>query len=96
MKGPEWHGWDAVFEPADINFVIVRGESIEDIYIRDKRVGWIESRPHYCDRGRWKFGCELPGLDAHDAFPRYYMDVTRAKIEIISWLNWRLWRKVVS
>jgi len=96
MRGPAWYGWEAVAEPAEIIFVSTMNEYYQDILINSKRVGWLERRPPYCDRGHWKFGCELPYIDGHDSFPRYYMDNTRAKSEIISWLNWRLWKRQVS
>lgn len=67
-----------------------------DITINGLRAGYIEPRPDHCDRGRWKFNTELPNIDSADGFPRYYMDLTRAKLEIISWLNWRLWRRRCS
>jgi len=56
-------------------------------------VASIEPRPYYCDRGHWivkMFG--VPDLDSADGFPRYYMSETTAKLETISFLNWRLWR----
>ena len=85
-----------VHEPAEIEFAVMPDQysiKYQDIMICGKRVGWIEPRPAYCDRGHWKFGCELPGLDGHDGFPRYYMDFETARAEIIAWLNWRLWRR---
>ena len=51
----------------------------------------IESRPHYCDRGHFVgkvFG--IDDIDCADAFPRYYMDLERAKLELAEWLKWRL------
>lgn len=92
-----WRGyWEAVLEPAEIEFVPYEAtEDILDIKINGRRVGWLEKRPGWCDRGHWKFGCELPEINDADSFPRYYMDVTRAKLEIIAWLNWRLWQKWV-
>jgi hypothetical protein len=98
-----WWGprWQAVLTPGEIHFRAAVPQSIDgipvfDIIINGKCVGWLEKRHHYCDRGHWKFECELPGIDEADSFPRYYMDETRAKLEIISWLNWRLWRMSVS
>ena len=64
-----------------------------DIKINGVSVGALEPRPFYCDRGHWMFRCDLPDVDGHDGFPRYYMDLERAKDEIEAWLGWRLWRK---
>jgi len=94
-RGPEWAGWQDVLEPAEIQFVPTN-HWYDDILINGKLVGCLEKRPAYCDRGHFVFKCDLPGLDGHDFFPRYYMDETRAKLEIISWLNWRLWERRVS
>lgn len=37
-------------------------------------------------------GCALPGIDAADMFPRYYMSAEVGKSEIEAFLRWRLWR----
>jgi len=52
---------------------------------------WIAPRPSYCDRGHW-VACVngIPYIDDQDAFPRYYMDIERAKAEMKDWLYWRL------
>jgi len=63
-----------------------------DCIIADQMVAWIEPRPSYCDRGHWKMNCELPDLDAADRFPRYYMNLNRAKEETEDFLRWRLWK----
>lgn|SRR5262249_22738033 len=48
-------------------------------------------RPPYCDRGHWLAQCQgISTLDSADAFPRYYMDLDRAKAELTEWLLWRL------
>jgi hypothetical protein len=96
--GVEYHGWDAIYAPADVEFVERgdHGAAWQDITINGKRVGSLEARPAYCDRGRWWFKCDLPDLDGADGFPRYYMNIVTARIEIISFLNWRLWRRRVS
>ena len=50
----------------------------------------IERRPPYCDRGHWiakVFG--IADIDHQDGFPRYYMDLERAKAEMAEWLDWR-------
>ena len=93
--GVEYIGWDELFAPADVKFVERddHGTAGKDIIIGRQIVGSLEARPHYCDRGRWMFRCDLPDLDGADGFPRYYMDLERAKDEIVAWLNWRLWRR---
>lgn len=51
----------------------------------------IQPRPHYCDRGHWIARVSgLGDIDNSDAFPRYYMDLERAKVEMSEWLEWRL------
>ena len=53
----------------------------------------LSPRPPYCDRGPW-YGQAwgIPSLDGEDGFPRYYMDLQRAKDEMKEWLIWRLAR----
>jgi hypothetical protein len=53
----------------------------------------IEPRPAYCDRGHW-FAKAYGPLDiaAADSFPRYFMDLERAKAEMKEWLVWRVQR----
>ncbi len=65
-----------------------------DSHAGERMVAWIESRPHYCDRGHWKGMVELPDvdLDHQDGFPRYYMLLERAQAEIMDFVNWRLHR----
>jgi hypothetical protein len=56
----------------------------------------LEPRPAYCDRGHWYgkvFGIET---DHQDGFPRYFMDLERAKAEMAEWLTWRLNRMGVK
>lgn len=58
-----------------------------------------EPRPSYCDRGRWvvnvhpdksRAGVKLRmSLDGADAFPRYYFDFERMKLEMQDWVNAR-------
>lgn len=51
----------------------------------------IATRPGYCDRGRHVVVVSgLGDLDEQDAFPRYFMDLTRAKQEMVEWIGWRL------
>lgn len=61
---------------------------------------YLESRPHYCDRGNFiakifpregvstNLILEL-SLDEQDGWPRYYFDEARAKAEIEAWLTKR-------
>jgi hypothetical protein len=52
---------------------------------------WICARPAYCDRGHWIANVEgIGSIDWADAFPRYFMDLDRAKLEMSEWLAWRL------
>jgi len=98
LRGPEWNNWDAVFEPSDILFEDRATEGLpwQAVTVNGRTVMTIELRPHYCDRGRFKVLCELPDIDAADAFPRYYFQVVAMRVEIITFLNWRLWRRRVS
>lgn len=55
---------------------------------------WIEIRPPYCDRGNYVANISATGslardLDDADAWPRYYFDLERAKLEIEAWLEKR-------
>lgn len=51
----------------------------------------LEPRPHYCDRGRWIGKVFwVPDIDSADSFPRYYMDLERAKSELSEWLEMRV------
>lgn len=55
---------------------------------------WIAPRPHYCDRGHWVANVSgIPTIDGQDCFPRYFMDIDRAKAEMAAWLDWRLARE---
>ena len=67
--------------------------NVSDIYIQHKRVGWLQPRPAYCDRGHWQVNVELPDIDNADGFPRYYMSRTVAVSETEAFLRWRLWRE---
>lgn len=52
---------------------------------------WINKRPTYCDRGH--FMSNTQGslyIDEADSFPRYFMDLERAKLEMKEWLKWRI------
>jgi len=49
---------------------------------------WIETRPVYCDRGRYLAKTDAP-LDAQEGFPRYYFDLEIAKRELQAWIDAR-------
>jgi len=57
----------------------------------------IVPRPAYCDRGNFVALLDVKaggnalrlGLDGQDGWPRYYMDLERAKAEIQDWLKKR-------
>ena len=52
---------------------------------------WLQQRPPYCDRGHWLGNVEgISSIDWADAFPRYFMNFERAKLEMAEWLDWRL------
>jgi len=51
----------------------------------------LEPRPPYCDRGNFVAKLFPQGelareIDQQDAWPRYYFDEQRAKLEIEAWL----------
>jgi hypothetical protein len=94
-SAPRWH---PLFNVGDVRFEEddIDGFCVIDVTINGVVVGSLEPRPHYCDRGHWKFLSDLPDIDGADGFPRYYMNIVTAKLEIISWLNWRLWRRRVG
>lgn len=58
---------------------------------------WISKRPNYCDRGNFWAQVDVKSggnamrlnIDAADAWPRYYMNLDRAKLEIEEWLKKR-------
>lgn len=83
--------WPDLQTPSPITWR--RHDGYDDCLIAGRIVAWLEPRPHYCDRGHWKVGSELPGLDGHDAFPRYYMRRDVAVQETEAWLRWRLWKQ---
>lgn len=61
-----------------------------ELRIGSAQVSLIPRQP-YCDRGHWQGMCEgIPYIDEADAFPRYYMNLERAKLEMQEWLEWRL------
>jgi hypothetical protein len=54
----------------------------------------LEPRPHYCDRGNWlaklfPHGKLAMEIDGQDGWPRYFMDLDRAKLECEDWLKKR-------
>ena len=61
------------------------------IHRREHARVYLMPRPHYCDRGHWYAVVDgIGNLDDADAFPRFYMDLDRAKQELAEWLAWRL------
>ncbi len=57
---------------------------------------WMETRPHYCDRGNylvklhyWGTLCREGAIDESDLWPRYFFDFEAAKAETIAWLKTR-------
>lgn len=51
----------------------------------------IAKRPWYCDRGHYVANVSgVPAIDGADEFPRYFMDLERAKLELADWLDWRI------
>ncbi len=51
----------------------------------------IQKRPPYCDRGHWIARVDgIPSLDGADGFPRYFMNLERAKAEMTEWVAWRM------
>lgn len=62
-------------------------------------IGWdckitLEPRPGYCDRGNFLAKIHPTGelarsMDYQDAWPRYYFDEVRAKLEIEAWMRKR-------
>jgi len=68
---------------------------IHNLKIRTEEVGMVHAfltpRPVYCDRGHYQLNIDgALRLDHQDSFPRYFMDLLRAKIETIEFLEWRL------
>lgn len=52
----------------------------------------LKARPPYCNRGNWVATIEdapFLSIDLHDAWPRYYFDPARAKLELEAWLDKR-------
>lgn len=56
---------------------------------------FIQTRPHYCDRGHYvlNINAHFLNLDIADMFPRYYMDLNVAKEECVKFLYWRIYKK---
>lgn len=87
----------ALKEPSPVTWrkmpVDQSGAPCFECMIADQVVAWIEPRPSYCDRGHWYVKCDLPGIDAADSFPRYFMSLVAAKLETEAFLRWRLWKQ---
>jgi hypothetical protein len=61
------------------------------IFKTDKARVWLQARPLYCDRGHWMANVDgVAYIDHADSFPRFFMDLDRAKLEMKEWLLWRL------
>lgn len=53
---------------------------------------WLEPRI-YCDRGNWcATATGIGTIDWQDAFPRYFMELGRAQLELQEWLQMRMAR----
>lgn len=78
----------------NLRFDIAPGTVMNNREVQRRDVhAYIGPRPEYCDRGHWQFNAEGPfGFDYADSFPRYYMDLRRAKDEAVAFLNWRIYR----
>jgi len=68
-------------------------ETYEEIEGRDCFIS-LEPRPTYCDRGNFLAKLFITDarklfIDDADAWPRYYMNLERAKAEIEEWLQKR-------
>lgn len=69
------------------------GDYCTEAHIGGVMVAWLTPRMAYCDRGHFQVHSNLPGLDAQDGFPRYYMSRKIAIAETEAWLKWRLWKE---
>ena len=53
--------------------------------------GFRRALTGYRDRGHWIAHVEgIATIDHADFFPRYFMDLDRAKLEMQEWLAWRI------
>jgi hypothetical protein len=62
---------------------------------KDWRI-YINPRPAYCDRGNWLAFLDVFNdlhreVDGQDGWPRYYFDLTRAKLECEAFIKKRGW-----
>src|SRR5260221_11752985 len=93
---PDWVKYTGIETPQPItwkpNHEFVATE-LEECFEGSRMVAWLERRPYYCDRGHFHVNSDLPGIDGHDSFPRYYMNYEVAKAETEAWLKWRLWKQ---
>ncbi len=93
---PDWVNFKGIETPQSLIWKLnpeftVTG--LEECFVGSHMVAWLERRPYYCDRGHFQVNSDLPGLDKHDSFPRYYMNYEVAKAETEAWLKWRLWKQ---
>lgn len=54
----------------------------------------ISPRPFHCDRGRYFALVDMRGIDYQDGLPKYGMIESHLMLEMQSWLNWRLHRRL--
>ena len=93
FNDPAWAGWEGLKDPQPLKWETTVGAVfIEECYVANRMVAWLQKRPHYCDRGHFSVDSSIPGLDQHDSFPRYYMNYEVSKAETEAWVKWRLWR----
>lgn len=64
-----------------------------EYHVDGRMICWLEERPAYCNRGRWKAIAEYardprtePISDC-DWWPRYYFNLDYAKSELLQWLS---------
>jgi hypothetical protein len=52
-------------------------------------IAYLDARPSYCDRGRWRQGIEVAGFwrSEADPGPRYYFSLEAGKSETIAYLR---------
>ena len=68
-------------------------DEADKVWVLAKQNAYVTIAPRagHCDRGRWVAVVSGVGnIDQADEFPRYFMDLERAKLEMAEWLSWRL------
>jgi hypothetical protein len=91
---PNGYGWEwRRNEAHDIDELVDTAGVVHPPRRAGAVLAWIQPRPPHCDRGHFMASVEyVPGLDAQDGFPRYFMELGTAKREIELFLAWRLYR----